>query len=61
MSAFGNTQTKLRNRLTTENVEKLVSIRWNLGLFNEESSISMECECSSSSSVASINSDTDSD
>jgi hypothetical protein len=55
-SAFGNIHTKLRNRLTTGNVEKLVAIRWNLDLFNEEPIIPTSF---SSSSAESINSDSD--
>lgn len=35
-SMYGNTHTKLRNRLTNDRVEKLVAIRSNLKLFEDD-------------------------
>lgn len=61
-SAFGNVHTKLRNRLSTANVEKLVAIRWNLDFFDEESITSTACSSpDSTKSIDSDDNDTDSE
>ena len=43
-SLFGNTHTKVRNRLTNDRVEKLVAIRSNLKLFEPNADVSTQLD-----------------
>ena len=43
-SLFGNTHTKVRNRLTNDRVEKLVAIRFNLKLFEPNADVSTQLD-----------------